>query len=204
MEELEGARQAIIAVGEARGFVVNTDPRLVVTAAHCLPQLPPAYAASSREDRTYRELLGRTDETQHKVWAECLFADPVSDIAVLGQPDNQALYDQADAYVSLVWDAFELEVSEPADRGRAWLLGLDGEWGQCIVIHAGQGSLWIEEAANGIVGGMSGSPILNDEGAAIGVLGTSSGSVDDLHTEGGPEASLRHKLPGWLLLECGF
>ena len=184
--------------------MVNTEPRLVITAAHCLPHLPPAYAASSLEYRTYRELLGRAGETKRTVWAQCLFADPVSDIAVLGQPDNQELYDRANAYDSLVWDAFELDISEPPDKSRAWLLGLDGEWGHCIVTHEGQGALWLEEAANGIVGGMSGSPILNDKGAAVGVLGVSGGSVDDLHTKGGPQASLRHKLPGWLLLECGF
>ena len=196
--------QGVIKVGDGRGFIIEANEnRLVVTAAHCLPSFPPPAAIVGYDERTYQNLLGVIDG-EPSVWCELLFADPVSDIAVLGQPDNQALYDQADAYVSLVWDAFELAVSEPADRGRAWLLGLDGEWGQCIVIHAGQGSLWIEGAANGIVGGMSGSPILNDEGAAIGVLGTSSGSVDDLHTEGGPEASLRHKLPGWLLFECGF
>jgi hypothetical protein len=30
--------------------------------------------------------------------AECLFVDPVTDIAVLGSPDNQSLPDEAEAY----------------------------------------------------------------------------------------------------------
>lgn len=204
MEELEQAKKSIIAVGEGRGFVVNTDPRFVITAAHCLPQLPPACAVSSLEERIYPELLGRTVERKRTIWAECYFADPVSDIAVLGQPDNQELYNQAEAYDNLVVNSFALNVGEPPDQSGAWLLGLDGQWGECIVNHAGSGRLWLEDVVNGIVGGMSGSPIVNDEGAAIGILGVSSGSADELHAKGGPQAGLRHNLPGWLLLEFGF
>jgi len=36
------------------------------------------------------------------VWAECLFADPVADIAVLRSPDHQALSDKAAAYEGLM------------------------------------------------------------------------------------------------------
>ena len=36
------------------------------------------------------------------VWAECLFADPVADIAVLGVPDEQYLSSEAAAFEALV------------------------------------------------------------------------------------------------------
>jgi hypothetical protein len=37
------ALRAIVAVGDGRGFVVQVDEhRYVITAAHCLPDLPPA------------------------------------------------------------------------------------------------------------------------------------------------------------------
>lgn len=98
----------VVKVAEGRGFVIehpvkippSSHPehstvrflkhRLVVTAAHCLPKLPPAHAAAFSSERTYK-LLGSLDGSKSGVWAECLFADPVADIAVLGRPDDQAL-----------------------------------------------------------------------------------------------------------------
>ena len=53
------ALRAIVAVGDGRGFVVQVDEhRYVITAAHCLPDLPPACAASYEHERTYGNLLG--------------------------------------------------------------------------------------------------------------------------------------------------
>ena len=46
---------------------------------------------SHTEGRTYQRLLGELSG-EPTVWAECLFADPISDVAVLGPPDNQELY----------------------------------------------------------------------------------------------------------------
>ena len=42
-------------------------------------------------ERTYQRLLGELSG-EPTVWAERLFADPISDVAVLGPPDNQELY----------------------------------------------------------------------------------------------------------------
>lgn len=95
-----------------RGFVIeHHGTRYVLTAAHCLPKLPPAHPWSYTEERTFQDLLAPLGETP-TVWAECLFVDPVADIAVLGQPDNQALGDQADAYDELVGWAVPMPVGE--------------------------------------------------------------------------------------------
>jgi hypothetical protein len=58
----EKAKQAVITVGGGRGFVVEGDleQRYIITAAHCLPWLPPSHGASYIEERTYQELLGTT------------------------------------------------------------------------------------------------------------------------------------------------
>ena len=134
--------------------------------------------------------------------AECMFVDPVADIAVQGRPDSQALNEEAYAYDDLIEHATAIRIDNPPESAKGWLLGLDGRWGECIVQHPGGRWLWIKEAKLGIVGGMSGSPIVNDKGSAVGVLGMSSGSADTtLHTEGGPEPRLTHCLPGWVLLE---
>ena len=44
------AKTGVVMVGEARGFVVEGEfDRFVITAAHCLPHLPPAAALPNNE-----------------------------------------------------------------------------------------------------------------------------------------------------------
>lgn len=94
--------QAIVQVGGGRGFVVKTESEhLVITAGHCLPQLPPCLSFSYTHERTYARLLGRIGK-EPSVWTECVFVDPVADLAVLGRPDGQELYDEARAYDALM------------------------------------------------------------------------------------------------------
>jgi hypothetical protein len=62
------AKEAVIRVGDGRGFIVKDAGRIrlgwrgakhiVITAAHCLPFLPPCRAYCELEERTYRALLG--------------------------------------------------------------------------------------------------------------------------------------------------
>jgi hypothetical protein len=200
--DLELGKQAVITVGAARGFVVEgrKESLCVITAAHCLPYMPPPHPASCLDERTYPNLLGRLGESPC-VSAECLFADPVADIAVLGEPDGQALYAEHEAYYELMPDTplaiadtppdykpimiktFEGEIVEAKHHREsltteAWLLSLDGRWFSCEVEQRSDGPLWIINAAEPIVGGMSGSPILSKGGAAIGVACIGAGLTD--------------------------
>ena len=52
------------------------------------------------------------------VWAECLFADPIADIAVLDSPDNQELFEQAEAYEALVDSTKPLTIANAPKMGR--------------------------------------------------------------------------------------
>jgi hypothetical protein len=68
------------------------------------------------------------------VTAECLFVDPISDIAALGPPDAQVLYDDSEAYDALVKEACTaLPIATPTKLASARLLSLAGEWIQCEV-----------------------------------------------------------------------
>jgi hypothetical protein len=186
--------KAIVTVISGRGFVVEAGhERLVITAAHCLPHLPPCHGAANLDERTYDNLLGPFGDLKPKVSAECRFADPVADIAVLGSPDGQELGNEAEAYEALTEEAAPLQIGEAADQADAWLVQLDGRVTSCRVSHCG-GPLWIEDAKDGIHGGMSGSPILTDDAVAIGVVCLSWAA----HS-GGPNPRLTHHLPGWLL-----
>ena len=192
-------------MGAGRGFVVEGGHNgFVITAAHCLPLLPPCASFSSLEERTYQSLLGQLGK-EPTIWAECLFADPIGDIAVLGSPDDQELFDEAESYEVMVNAVVPLCVSEgPASEGpaegRAWLLSLDGRWFKCNVKSYDGGRFLISDADEPIRGGMSGSPIVAMDGSAIGVVCTSQrGQNGEDLNRGGPNARLFRNLPGWLL-----
>jgi hypothetical protein len=205
LEEQTVSTKAVVRVSEGgRGFVVeHRRRRLVITAAHCLPSLPPPHPMSYLEERTYQKLLGPLG-AKPSVWTECLFADPVADIAVLCGPDDQALPHQAKAYEALVTPATALAITDAPKQGRervqgfrdssfeidtpgqgsALLLSLDGEWLKCAVTRRGRVIIVEDEAL--VAGGMSGSPIVSMDGKAIGLMST-----------GGHNPVLRDCLPSW-------
>ena len=210
----------VVKVGGGRGFVIEhricvTNPdfesvqsperfysvtrRLVVTAAHCLPNLPLAHAYPYPEERFYQDLLGSLDTTKSNVCSECLFADPVADIAVLGCPDEHGLVEEADAYHALTDDVPALTIDK-ARSGRGCVLALDGVRWIPTTIRLDSDLygtvLWIDPPE----AGMSGSPILNDAGRAVGIVAiglkkvTTSGERN-INKEAGPQPILMRDLP---------
>jgi hypothetical protein len=169
--------------------------RLIVTAAHCLPFFPPCLGASYTEERTYPALLAPIGN-EPAVCAECLFADPIADIAILGSPDNQESFEQAQAYEELVDAASSLPIVDAPEKGQGWLLSLDCEWFPCIVgyIKWVDGPLLITNAAQLIVGGMSGSPVVSGDGSAIGIVCLGGNTDKNINNP-----RLMRDLPGWLL-----
>jgi hypothetical protein len=193
---------AVLRVGDGgRGFRVGD---YVITVAHCLPHLPPAHMASYLEERTYQRLLGKLTDKEPSVSAEVLFVDPVSDLAILGSPDNQELSDEADAYQELLsqipsFTIGDIEASDVTtkeiERNSAKILSLGRrEWITCKVCHIG-GHLLVDEPAT--ERGMSGSPIIDDNGRAIGVVASGSGS----HWSANPR--LMRSLPRWFDIDPG-
>jgi hypothetical protein len=129
-----------------------------------------------------------------RAWAVCRFVDPIGDIAVLGSPDNP----YADDYKALMATATALSFGDSVRHpvnfwAPARLLSLDGRWFSCTIRHFG-GPLWITHAAERVLGGMSGSPIVAASGTAIGVVCTTTSP-----REGGPNARLSDNLVGCLL-----
>jgi hypothetical protein len=197
-------------VVERRGCL-NREERIVITAAHCLAYsrlangiegLPPSHPGRYLEEETYRDLLGRLG-VKPTVWAACLFVDPIADIAVLGPPDNQDLSEQADSYDRLLEGMATLVVADaPAQgtepltfgdhrvenptpgEGLARVLSLKGRWREGRVTRRGG---WLAfEPGEFFVNGMSGSPIVDANGAAIGVVSTSRSCpviLDSLSTQ---------------------
>ena len=169
-KELYGS---VVKVGSGRGFVVEDDSgkRYVITAAHCLPDLPPAHPGSYAHERTYNELIGPLASGTPDVWAECPFADPVADLAILGEPDGQELSKEWEAFDSFIEKATPLPISgRQIIRGYVLTLAEPFKWIE-VSLTTHPGSVSITE---GVESGMSGSPILDEEGRAIAVISTSS------------------------------
>src|ERR1700733_2293925 len=142
-------RNSVVKVGDGRGFVVSyripitplklTGPiakhfrpatfderRLVITAAHCLPHLPPPHPVSYAIDRTYQNLIGKIGG-KRDIWTECRFVDPVADLAVLGHPDSQDLGDESLKFEVLTTEVQPLPIA-PAKSCAGWVLSLDRRW----------------------------------------------------------------------------
>ena len=175
------ASEAFVKVGGGRGFLVAAPHHSVwvVTAAHCLWRLPPAHPASYTAERTYARLLGPWGKRKPSVFAECLFVDPVADLAVLSEPDSQDLSAEWDAYQALVAGRPTLRIRARALREpcHGWLLTLDGRWSGCTLTPAGRNgtSLSMADAeSEAVAPGTSGSPILVDDGSAVAVVSVGS------------------------------
>ena len=66
-----------------------------------------------------------------------------------------------------------------------------------ISTGAGRASVWLEDLAEPIMGGMSGSPIVNQAGEAVGVVSTTE--ITDTLTKHGPQPYPAEDLPAWLV-----
>ena len=194
----------VITVGEGRGFVVeHRGEHLVVTASHCLPWLPSGFGIAYPEERVYRKMLGPLDSAT-TVGCECLFVNPVDDVAVLGVPDTQTFSDEADAYSALLENATPFRITEAPLQSHGFLLSLEGEWFGCQVqwMERIDGPLWVSKPAQPIEGGMSGSPIVSETGNAIGIVAASvieKGKDAATGEFGASNPRLMRDLPLWLL-----
>ncbi len=159
------------------------------------------------KEKTYQGLLGPLGG-DCSVCAECLFVDPVGDLAVLIGPDNQELYEQAEQYEDLIEDRSESVPvgSPPENNSQGWLLSLENTLLPCkieTVFH----TISVSEVEGNIVGGMSGSPILDQDGRAIGVISTSrqiGTTPESPSTSGDIQPCLAEALPAWLLRRFGL
>jgi hypothetical protein len=198
---------AIVRVNGGRGFVVQGERDwLVITAAHCLCKqgrykLPPADYFSGTEDRTYPRLIGVAKSA--KIWAECLFADPVNDIAVMGPVDGQFYgHERVASWDEMMEAVSPLAIADAATEGVVQLYALDGERFRArIQRREGEYSLWIRECEQPITSGMSGSPICNGSGKAIGVVSISIGPANQDDHHEGHAGMLTRILPVWLVRE---
>jgi hypothetical protein len=126
----------------------------------------------------------------------------IDDVAVFSRPDGQVLWDECEGYEKFT--ATPLVLGKPPVAVEphnwrttigtaAWVLSLDGKWQPCLVQRSCR-FLCIKDVE--IEGGMSGSPIIDATGAAIGLISMGDGCNDYGYSV---NPSLTDCLPPWLL-----
>jgi hypothetical protein len=177
----KASTSAVIRVGEGRGFVLESrdsrSPAVVVTAAHCLPYLPPPRAASRREKRTYENLLGPL-QGEALVRAECVFVDPIADVAVLRAADGRSLNNRSEAFDLLLegrkplrlWPYLEPD-ADATPLGFVLPLAAT-DWQPRALSFSGH---WVNVDGD-CESGMAGSPILSIDGSVVALV---SAGVDN-------------------------
>jgi hypothetical protein len=202
---------AIVQVGcrDGRGFIVGGahGARYVVTAARCLAQsrFPRPNLAFRVREWTFPNVIGPLGANRGTITAQLCVINLADDIAVFGEP-NKELGFETHQYKQFT--AIAMPVAEPpatpepcrwrnASGSRAWVSAPDGTWLCCSVQDSG-GFLMV--GGVDVTSAMSGSPIVNADGAAIGLISA---------TEGGGRydtgyRSLVDCLPAWLWrkLQC--
>ena len=198
------AKSAVVQVGAGRGFIVGAgDHRYVVTAAHCLPRsrFPRPHLANSVPELTFPKIIGPLASKQRTIWGELCVISLTDDVAVFSEPDGQVLCDQCAEFEEFAKasipignppEAIEPHLRESHPGAAAFMLSLDGEWQSCTV-HNGGRFLVISDGAGFIRSGMSGEPIIDANGGAIGLMSTSGSGGVNTHP------SLTDCLPPWLL-----
>jgi hypothetical protein len=205
---------SVLTVDKGRGFIIEHRTlfdfgngvqrlrrKLVVTASHCLPH-PPVMPCYSCQETSYPNLLAPLGE-EPSLWADCLFFDPVSDLAILGEPDNQQLGEESDAYGRLVDGRKPFTIAAP-DTGEGYMLALDGvSWQPTpLNVHV---TMWGTGLSTGAtLAGQSGSPIVDATGRAVALVSIGSEQVDlssgdRTPKDAGPQPILKNSLPVWLL-----
>lgn len=189
------AKDFLLKVGGGRGFVVTDTrheelPPLVITAAHCIPEMPAAHPYRRHDEETFPLLGPLLGEAS--LYATVLFYDPIADVAVLGQPDEQMLSQDAEAYEQLLSshaEAYEqllqsytpLVIIEPLERGPGVVYDLQMER-RSVEYCCWQGmwkAPWVRVEGFPFESGMSGSPVLDEQGRALAVVsaGNDKGSA---------------------------
>jgi hypothetical protein len=90
-----------------------------------LPWLPSGFGIAYSEEHVYRNMLGPLGSAP-TVACECLFINPIADVAVVGVPDTQTFSDEADATVRFWNTLHRSELLRHRRRPAAFFLAWKG------------------------------------------------------------------------------
>lgn len=129
-----------------------------------------------------------------------VFADPFSDLAVLGIPDDQQFPTEAEtvesAFAACVAVPVSMQAMGNGDETGVWIRVHEGVWVSGTAARYGMpgGDVWVQ-AEGPILYGASGGPIVTSEGELLAIV--SSFSI--AQAGDGRQPHIRRSLPAWLL-----
>jgi hypothetical protein len=199
-------------LGDCRGFIVHTNRiNYVITAAHVLPSTPPAHPGRGLKDESYPKLIGPRNAEPALPHPAC---SPIQSPTSPYSARQPGAHRRARTYEAFTAQLAPFNVDVPPPDSRlprvrirdapldfvphtisvpGYVLSLEGTWIDCHAAYY-DGPFWVKPEEI-VVRGMSGSPLINTSGAAMGVINTSNMA-----------ACLIDALPGRLLraLACGW
>ena len=200
--DIEKSIVRLVGLG-GQGVVVGGD--MILTASHCIEYTTDIRMAANEDFIECFEANGRQYMASPKA------VEPVSDIAVLGEPDNQTFTEQADNYLEFVRSVVPvpifmdtLELRKPF---RVWIRSHNDAWvkGEAQMNWPECARIWVK-ATEPIEGGASGGPIVNDNGELVGLVSMISDPQprdislgQEVIGMAGPTAYPQQALPVWIL-----
>lgn len=194
---LTDASKSTVVIQSTGGRGVIVPGGYVITATHCLGRWQGDGSLALGEPLLEHVKFTGLSQT---VTLAGIFADPFSDLAVLGVPDNQQFPSEA----ALAEETFADHTSIPIsmlkmNEGEEVEIGIrdhDGDWVQGTAVKFGRthGDVWAE-AAGPILFGASGGPIITRKGELLAVV--SSFSTEQ--PSNGRQPHIQQSLPPWLL-----
>ena len=190
--EVEAATVRLVDTG-GLGVLVTGD--IIVTAAHCI---------NSKYDGSMiqRYFIHNIDTVSGKLKAMPLAVEALSDVAILGAPDNQELSNEAEEFeefcsaikpVPICLQEFILE-----QEFRIHIYTHESKWitGTASLFKARSPNLWVTPDEQ-VPGGTSGGPIVNDAGELVAIVSMFGENIDERQHEG-PSPRPHLALPVWV------
>jgi hypothetical protein len=186
--------RATVNLPEKRGRGVLVPGNLILTAAHCLNYSTEGEMVLG--DHYLERVSAQGLEFRLSAW----FLDPVSDLAVLGEPDSQTFPTDADAFWRFCESTRPVSIFTDTvtrfEKIRSWILNLNLEWVRAeMAQHGESGHIWGMTATKKIQGGASGGPIVDKSGRLLGIVSVASDG--DMSEGSAPNPNLA--LPIWIL-----
>ena len=138
-----------------------------------------------------------------------VFADPCSDLAILGDATRLLELEELDYHAAERWMSLQMELMPVAlnmdavtgeDGVPVKVFSCDGEWIHGTASNSCNTPMMTVEFERVVPVGTSGSPIFDDHGAVVGVVSTQieSSTPEDVSVHFSRAVALQSALPGWL------
>jgi hypothetical protein len=167
-KRVAGATFKIHTKERGNGQCVLVDGGLIITAAHCVD-----WDCSGRMAQGEFYLSNITTGSGDLL-ADTVAVEPVSDIAVLGCPDNQSFPDESDAFDELCERIAPVKLLKRTPKAfkpfPVWIRTHFKNWVAGNATYYGSNSTFAYKTESEILCGTSGGPIVNHAGELVGVV----------------------------------